>query len=290
MAEEAPLLETALALAAVATALVGLVGGSRVAAVATVVFTTSAGLVAPEAIEGASMVEALDIVIFVGAMILVAGAWEGSGLLAAIADRLLAATRRPYLLLGATYLRAVAVTTVFNLDTTAVLFTPLALQIASRSGQPTVPFALASVLGANFVSMLLPSSNLTNLVLSRGNGITATAFIRPAMRSADGLDRQEGWGAAQPPCVLGHPRTRLSRRRVRSVARSLGRTAPARDVGAARDFAARPRSLSEPGGAGLGTLGLHPELLGQLVADAGFGTFELHDFDEPANLYYEVRV
>jgi len=40
----------------------------------------------------------------------------------------------------------------------------------------------------------------------------------------------------------------------------------------------------------LGTLGLHPELLGQLVADAGFGTFELHDFDEPANLYYEVRV
>jgi hypothetical protein len=49
-------------------------------------------------------------------------------------------------------------------------------------------------------------------------------------------------------------------------------------------------ALSEPGGAGLGTLGLHPELLAQLCAEAGFGRFTRHDFDEPANLYYEVRV
>ena len=48
-------------------------------------------------------------------------------------------------------------------------------------------------------------------------------------------------------------------------------------------------ALSEPGGAGLGTLGLHPELLASLCAEAGFGTFRVHDFDEPANLYYEVR-
>jgi len=48
-------------------------------------------------------------------------------------------------------------------------------------------------------------------------------------------------------------------------------------------------ALSEPGGAGLGTLGLHPELLAQLSAEAGFGRFRLLDFDEPANLYYEVR-
>ena len=49
-------------------------------------------------------------------------------------------------------------------------------------------------------------------------------------------------------------------------------------------------ALSEPGGAGLGTLGLHPELLAQLCAEAGFSRFRIHDFDEPANLYYEVRV
>lgn len=48
-------------------------------------------------------------------------------------------------------------------------------------------------------------------------------------------------------------------------------------------------ALSEPGGAGLGTLCLHPELLSQLCLQAGFSRFQIHDFDEPANLYYEVR-
>ncbi len=48
-------------------------------------------------------------------------------------------------------------------------------------------------------------------------------------------------------------------------------------------------ALSEPGGAGLGTLGLSPELLHELTRGAGFETFVVHDFDEPANLYYEVR-
>jgi SAM-dependent methyltransferase len=48
-------------------------------------------------------------------------------------------------------------------------------------------------------------------------------------------------------------------------------------------------ALSEPGGAGLGTLGLHPELLTRLANDAGFTRVRVHDFDEPANLYYEIR-
>lgn len=48
-------------------------------------------------------------------------------------------------------------------------------------------------------------------------------------------------------------------------------------------------ALSEPGGAGLGTLGLTTELAEQMVRDAGFRTFAVHDFDDPANLYYEVR-
>ena len=48
-------------------------------------------------------------------------------------------------------------------------------------------------------------------------------------------------------------------------------------------------ALSEPGGAGLGTLGFNPEVAEKMVREAGFGRFELHDFDDPANLYYEVR-
>jgi hypothetical protein len=48
-------------------------------------------------------------------------------------------------------------------------------------------------------------------------------------------------------------------------------------------------ALSEPGGAGLGTLGFNPEVAEKMVRDGGFDRFQLHDFDDPTNLYYEVR-
>lgn len=46
---------------------------------------------------------------------------------------------------------------------------------------------------------------------------------------------------------------------------------------------------SEPDGMGLGTLGLYPERMKELVTDAGFGSFVQHNLDDAANLYYEVR-
>lgn len=48
-------------------------------------------------------------------------------------------------------------------------------------------------------------------------------------------------------------------------------------------------ALSEPDGAGLGTLGFNPEVAEKMVRHAGFTRFREHDFDDPANLYYEVR-
>ncbi len=48
-------------------------------------------------------------------------------------------------------------------------------------------------------------------------------------------------------------------------------------------------ALSEPDGAGLGTLGFNPEVAEKMVREAGFTSFIPHDFDDPANLYYEVR-
>ncbi|HMC38351.1 MAG TPA: class I SAM-dependent methyltransferase [Acidimicrobiales bacterium] len=48
-------------------------------------------------------------------------------------------------------------------------------------------------------------------------------------------------------------------------------------------------ALSEPGGAGLGTLGLHRDLAEEMCRAAGFSRFAVHDFDDPVNLYYEVR-
>jgi 2-polyprenyl-3-methyl-5-hydroxy-6-metoxy-1,4-benzoquinol methylase len=48
-------------------------------------------------------------------------------------------------------------------------------------------------------------------------------------------------------------------------------------------------ALSEPDGMGLGTVGLNPDRLRAMTAEAGFTRFRQHDFEDPANLYYEVR-
>ena len=48
-------------------------------------------------------------------------------------------------------------------------------------------------------------------------------------------------------------------------------------------------ALSEPGGAGLGTLGFTRQRAERMTRAAGFTRFTVHDFDDPANLYYEVR-
>jgi 2-polyprenyl-3-methyl-5-hydroxy-6-metoxy-1,4-benzoquinol methylase len=48
-------------------------------------------------------------------------------------------------------------------------------------------------------------------------------------------------------------------------------------------------ALSEPNGAGLGTLGLHADLLQQMVRDAGFSRFETLDLKHPVNAFYVVR-
>jgi SAM-dependent methyltransferase len=47
--------------------------------------------------------------------------------------------------------------------------------------------------------------------------------------------------------------------------------------------------LSEPGGAGLGTIGLPPGALERLVSAAGFTRFRPLEVDDPANCYYEIR-
>jgi len=48
-------------------------------------------------------------------------------------------------------------------------------------------------------------------------------------------------------------------------------------------------ALSEPGGAGLGTLGFNESVARQAAAEAGFSRFMRHDFENPMNAYYEVR-
>jgi SAM-dependent methyltransferase len=48
-------------------------------------------------------------------------------------------------------------------------------------------------------------------------------------------------------------------------------------------------AMSEPGGAGLGTLGFSTAVAQRMAHEAGFSRFTVHDFEDPGNLYYEVR-
>ena len=59
---------------------------------------------------------------------------------------------------------ACACTILLSLDTTAVLLTPVALTVSTQVGVPPLAFAMTTLWLANTASLLLPVSNLTNLL------------------------------------------------------------------------------------------------------------------------------
>jgi arsenical pump membrane protein len=71
---------------------------------------------------------------------------------------------------------ATAATVVLSLDTTAVLLTPVVLALAARLDLPALPFAMTTVWLANTASLLLPVSNLTNLLAQDSLRLTAVEF------------------------------------------------------------------------------------------------------------------
>ena len=72
--------------------------------------------------------------------------------------------RRAWMLWLIVVLIAVASTVFLSLDTTAVLLTPVVVLLARHVGVSPIPFALTTVWLANTGSLLLPVSNLTNLL------------------------------------------------------------------------------------------------------------------------------
>jgi arsenical pump membrane protein len=71
---------------------------------------------------------------------------------------------------------ATVTTLVLSLDTTAVLLTPVVLALALSLEISPIPFAMATVWLANTASLLLPVSNLTNLLAMHTLGLTVTGF------------------------------------------------------------------------------------------------------------------
>src|SRR5581483_652573 len=94
-----------------------------------------------------------------------------------IATRLAIAGRGRYPLLFLLCVAfATATTTFLNLDTTAVLLTPVLLALAARADIAPVPLAMTTVWLANTASLLLPVSNLTNLLAADRVALSAPRF------------------------------------------------------------------------------------------------------------------
>lgn len=72
-------------------------------------------------------------------------------------------------------------TILLSLDTTAVLLTPVAIAVATQVGAAPLPFAVTTLWLANTASLLLPVSNLTNLLALHHFsllGLSVTDYVR----------------------------------------------------------------------------------------------------------------
>jgi arsenical pump membrane protein len=83
---------------------------------------------------------------------------------------------RPVALFALCVLLATVTTVALNLDTTAVLLTPVLLALATRVGLPPLATAMTTVWLANTASLLLPISNLTNVLAAGKIGLSPVRF------------------------------------------------------------------------------------------------------------------
>jgi arsenical pump membrane protein len=115
---------------------------------------------------------------FLAALLVLADGCRRTGLFAAagalMADRSAAGSPRRLLLL--VFALAAGTTAVLSLDATVVLLTPVVLATAARLRAPVRPHAYACAHLANSASLLLPVSNLTNLLAFRASGLSFAHF------------------------------------------------------------------------------------------------------------------
>ncbi len=119
----------------------------------------------------------LPLLLFLGTVVVLAELTASAGVFDVIAVRVAGAARGSYpALFVLCVLFATINTTVLNLDTTAVLLTPVMLALALRTGIAAVPLAMTTVWLANTASLLLPVSNLTNLLAANRVALPPVAF------------------------------------------------------------------------------------------------------------------
>jgi arsenical pump membrane protein len=140
-------------------------------------------------IVGEVLHQVLPIAVFLVAITVTAEVAQLAGVFDVAAHAMARRARHRVVLLWLTFAALAAVSTiVLSLDTTAVLLTPVGLAIAQQTGIAPMPFALTTLWVANTGSLLLPVSNLTNLLavhrfedLGAGHGDYVRTAALPAV-------------------------------------------------------------------------------------------------------------
>ncbi len=119
----------------------------------------------------------LPVLAFLGAVLVIGHFCQRDGLFTAAGARLARASRgSPVRLLGGVFGLASVTTAVLSLDTTVVLLTPVVHDTAVRLRVRPKPHVYACTHLANSASLLLPVSNLTNLLAFSVAGLTLVRF------------------------------------------------------------------------------------------------------------------
>ncbi|MCV7410926.1 arsenic transporter [Mycobacterium florentinum] len=116
------------------------------------------------------------VVAFLGAVLVLAKLCDEEGLFEAAGAAIARTPRGSHGLLRHVFVIAATITAVLSLDATVVLLTPVVLAAVRRLRTPLRPYAYATAHLANGASLLLPVSNLTNLLAFHVAKVSFTQF------------------------------------------------------------------------------------------------------------------
>ena len=116
------------------------------------------------------------VVAFMGAVLVLAKLCDDEGLFEAAGAVIARVPVGSHGLLRQVFVIAATITAVLSLDATVVLLTPVVLAAVRRLRTPVRPYAYATAHLANGASLLLPVSNLTNLLAFHSANISFTKF------------------------------------------------------------------------------------------------------------------
>lgn len=133
------------------------------------------GIVSP-AHAGETLREFGPTLVFLAAVLVLAGLADVAGVFSWLGSIIARRGRSPVRLLGVVFVVASATTAVLSLDATVVLLTPAVITAVRRARVSPRPALYAVAHLSNTASLLLPVSNLTNLLAFHRTGLTFLHF------------------------------------------------------------------------------------------------------------------